>query len=55
MRPRILKEKTDNFDYIEMRVFFVFKYISKAKRYKLKKMTMTNIVEKGLIYLMYIF
>lgn len=37
MRPRILKEKTIIIDYIEMRVFFVFKYISKAKRYKLKK------------------
>lgn len=55
MRPRIQKEKTDNFDYIEVRVFFVFKYIRKAKRYKLEKMSMTNIVEKGLIYLIYIF
>lgn len=55
MRPRIQKEKTDNFDYIEMRVLFVFKYISKAKTYKLEKMSMTNIVEKRLIYLIYIF
>ena len=55
MRPRIQKEKTDHFNYIEMRVFFVFKYINKAKRYKLEKMSMTNIVEKGLIYLIYIF
>lgn len=37
MRPRIQKEKTDNFDYIAMRVFFVFKYVSKGKRYKLEK------------------
>lgn len=38
-----------------MKVFSVFKNISKAKRYKLEKMSMTNMVEKGLIYLIYIF
>lgn len=31
------KKKTDNFDYIEMKVFSLFKNISKAQRYKMEK------------------
>lgn len=32
-----------------MKVFSIFKNISKAKKYKLEKMNMTNMVDKGLI------
>lgn len=55
-RSRIQKEKTDNFDDIEMKVFSIFKKSVKPNDTKiLEKVNMTNMANKGLISLMHIF